>query len=120
MIQPMDGVQEQIVAALPRLRRFARTLTRSQHDADDVVQIAVERALRRIDQWQPESSLLSWLFGIVRNAWIDEARARTRRSKVLAPEEAGADIGDASAERVADLLAIQAALAQLPEEQLSA
>ena len=120
MIQPMDGVQEQIVAALPRLRRFARTLARSPHDADDLVQIAVERALRRIDQWRPDSNMLSWLFGIVRNAWIDEARARTRRSKVLLPEEAAADVGDASTERAAELLTIQAALQKLPEEQRSA
>jgi RNA polymerase sigma-70 factor (ECF subfamily) len=116
----MEGVQEQIVAALPRLRRFARTLARSPHDADDLVQIAVERALRRIDQWRPDSNLLSWLFGIVRNAWIDEARARARRSKVLLPEEAAVDVGEASTERASELLAIQAALERLPEEQRSA
>lgn len=43
----LENFQEQIVALLPRLRRFARNLVRSPHDADDVVQIAVERALDR-------------------------------------------------------------------------
>ena len=49
-----ETVQEQIVALLPRLRRFARNLVRTPHDADDMVQIAVERALLRRDQWHSD------------------------------------------------------------------
>ena len=67
-----QNVHEQIVTLLPRLRRFERNLTRNPHDADDVVQIAVERALTRSDQWQSGARLDSWVFKIVRNAWIDE------------------------------------------------
>jgi len=44
-----------IVMLLPRLRRFARNLARNPHDADDVVQIAVERALTRSDQWRSDA-----------------------------------------------------------------
>ena len=50
---------------LPRLRRFARALSRNASDADDLVQIVVERALRSAEQWQPDSRLDSWLNTIV-------------------------------------------------------
>jgi len=78
-----QNVPEQIVALLPRLRRFARNLTRDHHDADDVVQLAVERALTRLEQWDSDARLDSWMFKIVRNAWIDEVRARSRRRRFL-------------------------------------
>jgi RNA polymerase sigma-70 factor (ECF subfamily) len=117
MSQPVEALREQLVALLPRLRRFARALTRSPHDADDLVQIAVERALLRLDQWRPGSRLDSWMFGIIKNAWIDEVRARRRRDRVLAPEEAGEHIADAASESHIHRLSIEAALARLPDEQ---
>ena len=97
-----ENIHEQIVALLPRLRRFARNLVRNPHDADDVVQIAVERALLRLDQWRSDARLDSWLFKIVRNAWIDEVRARARRAKILMPEEAGEQVGEATMDREID------------------
>src|SRR5215472_6115374 len=105
-------LREQIVGLLPRLRRFARTLARNAHDADDIVQIAVERALARLDQLRPGSNLSSWLFGIIRNAWIDEVRARGRQGKIFAPEEAGAQVGEEPLGTVADTLTVQDALAR--------
>jgi RNA polymerase sigma-70 factor, ECF subfamily len=111
------NIQEQIVALLPRLRRFARNLVRDPHDADDVVQIAVERALQRLDQWRSDARLDSWLFKILRNAWIDEVRARARRAKILMPAEAGEHIGEAVMEREIDRWSAQAALSRLPEDQ---
>ncbi|HET7204904.1 MAG TPA: RNA polymerase sigma factor [Steroidobacteraceae bacterium] len=113
----VDDVHAMIVAALPRLRRFARSLSRNAHDADDLVQLAVERALRRIDQWRPEMSLVNWLFGIVRHAWLDEVRARQRRAAVFVPAEAADDVGDSSAASTVENLALQRALARLPDEQ---
>ena len=113
----VDSIQEQIVALLPRLRRFARNLVRNPHDADDVVQIAVERALQRLDQWRSDARLDSWLFKIVRNAWIDEVRSRSRRSKIFLPEEAGAEVGVSVMEGEIDRLSMEAAFARLPEDQ---
>jgi RNA polymerase sigma-70 factor (ECF subfamily) len=113
----LDQLREQIVALLPRLRRFARTLARDPHDADDLVQVAVERALARSEQLRPDSRLSSWMFGILRNAWIDEARTRVRRNRIFAPEALGENVGDASGESHADALSVQDALARLPEEQ---
>jgi RNA polymerase sigma-70 factor, ECF subfamily len=113
-------IHEQIVALLPRLRRFARNLARNPHDADDVVQIAVERALTRLDQWRSDARLDSWMFKIVRNAWIDELRSRGRRDKVFLAAEAGENVGTDSMARETDLLAVQSAMARLPQEQREA
>jgi RNA polymerase sigma-70 factor (ECF subfamily) len=110
-------LREQIVGLLPRLRRFARTVTRNPHDADDIVQIAIERALARSDQLRPDAPVANWLFGIVRNAWIDESRARGRQSKIFAPEEFGANVSDAAAGTDDDMLAVQDAVSRLPDEQ---
>jgi len=115
-----QNVHEQIVTLLPRLRRFARNLTRNPHDADDVVQIALERALTRLDQWHRDARLDSWMFKIVRNAWIDELRSRARRDKVFVGAEAGDSVGTDSMAREADLLSVQSAMARLPEDQREA
>jgi RNA polymerase sigma-70 factor (ECF subfamily) len=112
-----QNVREQIVALLPRLRRFARNLTRDPHDADDVLQIALERALARLDQWRCDARLDSWMFKIVRNAWIDELRARGRRARVFLPEAAGEGVGSSTIEHETQLLAVQSAVARLPEDQ---
>ena len=108
---------EELVALLPRLRRFARNLTRSPHDADDMVQIAVERAITRAEQRLPGTRLDGWMFKIVRNAWIDEVRSRVRREKIFAPAEAGEQIGNDAIEQEATLMSVQAAMLQLPEDQ---
>lgn len=117
MTASVDQAREWIIGLLPRLRRFARTITRNPDDADDLVQIAVERALQRFEQWRPDSRFESWMFGIVRNAWIDEVRARQRRNRVLAPEEEGEHVGGGAGEHQAEALSIHAAMAALPEEQ---
>jgi len=117
MSHSAEAVRQQLVELLPRLRRFARSLAKSPHDADDLVQLAVERALLRLDQWRIGTRLDSWMFGIIRNAWIDETRARRRRDRVLEPEEAGALVADAASDAHIHRLSVEAALAQLPGEQ---
>lgn len=116
MTVTVEQIRDQIVALLPRLRRFARTITHHVADADDVVQIAIERALQRYDQWRPELKFEGWMFGIVRNAWIDEVRARRRRDRVFAPEELGEHIADAHQEASVESLSIRRAVAALPED----
>ena len=110
----------QLVALLPRLRRFARALARDVHDADDLVQLALERALGRAGQARADAPLSSWMFGILRNAWIDELRARGRRARLFAPAEDAEQVGDDSRSAAAELLSVQEALARLPEEQRTA
>lgn len=118
--EPAATVRDNLGALLPRLRRFARALAGNAHDADDLVQVALERALTRAVQWRPEQRLEGWVFGIVRNAWIDELRARGRRQRLFAPEQAGALVGVSSIDQQVEALSVQAAMQQLPEEQRSA
>lgn len=110
-------VRAGIIDLLPRLRRFARAITRNPEDADDLVQIAVENALTRSTQWQPGSRLDSWMFRIMKNAWIDEVRARDRRDRVFAPEAAGEHIGVSVTDTQIDSLTVHAAMQQLSEDQ---
>jgi RNA polymerase sigma-70 factor (ECF subfamily) len=105
-----------IAALLPRMRRFARALTYHREDADDLVQIAMERALARSEQWEPGTRLDSWLFRIIRNAWIDEVRSRARRDELFAPEEEGEHVGDDGARAHQQQLAIRKAISLLSEE----
>lgn len=110
-------MQQEICELLPRLRRFARSLAGDPHDADDLVQASVERALARASQWRREQRLDAWMFGIVRNAWIDEARSRQRRRQVFAPAEAGEQVGSLPIEAEETTMSVAAAMARLPEEQ---
>jgi RNA polymerase sigma-70 factor, ECF subfamily len=115
MSRAVELFRDEIIALLPRLRRFARTITRNPHDADDLVQVTVERALLKFEQWEDEAKLESWVFGIMRNAWIDEVRVRARRDRTFAPAEAGENVGARTTDQ--ESIALQSALAQLPEEQ---
>ena len=108
---------EEIIQLLPRLRRFARTLAGNPHDADDLVQIAIERALARSAQLREGAPLSSWMFGILRNAWIDESRGRARRNRLFGPEELGEHVADPTGGQQAQSLMVQTAVASLPEEQ---
>jgi RNA polymerase sigma-70 factor (ECF subfamily) len=105
-----------IAKLLPRLRRFARSITFHREDADDLVQAAVERALVRSEQWEAGSRLDSWMFRIIKNAWIDEVRSRIRRERVFAPEQEGEHVGDASAEAHQDQIAIRKAMSLLSDD----
>jgi RNA polymerase sigma-70 factor (ECF subfamily) len=73
-----DDIQEQLPLLLPRLWRFAWRLTRDIHDAQDLVQRCCLRALERRAQWQPGTSMLSWLFAIEHSIWINELRRPQR------------------------------------------
>ena len=115
-VSPSD-LSAELVTILPRLRRFARALTGNPHDADDLVQVALERALARAHQLRPDAALAGWVFGILRHAWIDELRARARSERVFAPEESGQTVGDAGQGAQAEMLSVQDAMGRLPEEQ---
>jgi RNA polymerase sigma factor (sigma-70 family) len=117
MTDSSNMLRRELGALLPRLRRFGRTLARTREDADDLVQMAVERALLRAEQWQPGTRLDSWLFRIMQNAWIDELRARERRGRTFVAEEAGEHVGVGSADAQADAIAVRRAVAQLGDEQ---
>ena len=114
----MPEFRRELVQLLPRLRRFASVLTRSHDDAEDVVQAAVERALRHADSWQQGTRLDIWLYRIMQNLWRDELRAHRRRAEPLDSHAdiAGADGRDVTMRHIQSNEARQA-LDDLPEEQ---
>jgi len=79
---PVSGrFADQLITVLPRLRRFARGLSGSITDADDLVQAACERALARQHQFQEGTRFDSWMFRIVQTIWIDQVRSRDVRKE---------------------------------------
>lgn len=109
-----------LAGLLPRLRRFARALTGSAADADDLVQASIERALRSAGQFRPGTSVPSWIFRIMKNLWIDEIRARASREKLFAPEAlASSAITDGAGAMETHLHAshVQRIVSTLPEDQ---
>ena len=112
-----EEIGERIVGLLPRLRRFARSLSRNQHDADDLVQSAVERAWKNSGQLRPGANLGSWMFGIMKNAWIDDRRARGRRGEVPLPEDSGSHPAVSAADTDSALWSVSEAMSKLPEDQ---
>ena len=79
--------QEQLVLLLPRMRRFALSLTANMDKADDLVQAACERALSRKHQWQPGTRMDSWMFTIIHRLMIDNTRSMRERKPHIVFEE---------------------------------
>jgi len=120
MDAPIDTVRRQMTALLPRLRRFAVSLTGNATDADDLVQDTIERALRSLHRWEQGTRLDSWMFRIAQNLWIDAMRARKVRASVAAdPDDAENVAVDGVRDNEARLTyaATCRALQELPEEQ---
>jgi RNA polymerase sigma-70 factor, ECF subfamily len=67
-----------LVAALPRLRRYARVLTGDLHRADDLVQDTLARAWEKRRLWQAGSDLRAWLFTIMHNVYVNQFSLRQR------------------------------------------
>ena len=113
-----------MIGLLPRLRRFARGLTGSEVEADDLVQAACERAIQRIGQWQPGTRLDSWMFRIMQNLWIDTIRMGKLRGShlsVVDPEGQqvpGMDGEQATMNRLT-LEAVRRGVQRLPPDQRS-
>ncbi len=118
-----EDVRAELVALVPRLRRFAYALTGSRDEGDDLVQTACLKALTRLEQYQPGTRLDAWMFRILRTSFIDRMRARGRRAEDQ-DEDALSALSDAGrgAQAAYDrltLAAVRGAMAALPEEQRS-
>ena len=112
-----------LVAALPRLRRYARVLTGDMHRADDLVQDTLARAWEKRQLWQAGSDLRAWLFTIMHNVHVNQYSMRQRE---FAQASLDADEGPAAgweipvratqSDRV-ELAEVLAQVGRLPAEQ---
>ncbi len=117
-----EAFSDQLVASLPRLRRFARGLAGNASQADDLVQAACERALSRQHQFQEGTRFDSWMFRIVQTIWIDQIRSRDVRKEdgEIEDERFGSDEPVRRAEARLALEEVRRAAARLPAEQREA
>lgn len=106
-----------IEAEIPRLRRYARYLTRDVDRADDLVQEALTRAVAKVHTWEPGTNLRAWLFVILRNVFISELRqgAREPQSDLVADNHPSLAVKGTQDERMA-LVDLQRAFDQLSAE----
>lgn len=95
---------------------YVMTLLADRPAAEDVTALAFERAYRKQRSFDSgRGSTRGWLFGIARNAALDELRRRKRRATLAAdPEDVAAESVDDQAERLLQRAAVRAALAGLP------
>lgn len=111
-------MQQDITELLPRLRRFAYSLTGSVSDADDLLQNTVERLLAR--GLPEDADITKWAFRVCRNVWIDECRARkVRREATENPELSDGQVvnGEHQTTKVIEWSRVDAAMARLPQDQ---
>lgn len=78
--------RRQLLDALPRLRRYTRSLAFDAAVADDLAQTTVERALSHWHQFDQRRDMLVWLLSIAHNAHLDNRR-RDGRLAVTDPGE---------------------------------
>ena len=117
----MADIYSEIEAEIPRLRRYARALTRDVAAADDLVQDCLTRALGKLHLWQKGTDLRAWLFTILHNQYVNYVRRSVRE---------GASVGLSDGEPLLtrapqqgqrlELRDLERAIAKLPEEQQSA
>ncbi|WP_210398207.1 RNA polymerase sigma factor [Motiliproteus sediminis] len=119
-----DAKLEQAMVALqPKLRRFAYGLSGSPDTANELVQCTYERALTRLDQWQPGTRLDSWMYRILQSIWLNQIRAGKVRGAHLDPIEPDTQGCEMPARRLEAgmmLETVQRCMWQLPEEQRAA
>lgn len=113
---PMHALDEQLRELIPRLRRFAVSLTRHASSADDLVQSTLERAIIRWDDKRLEGDLRAWLFSILYRQFLD-AHRRSRRYARMLDFFTGRDDAEPSVERTVMAQATLQAFDQLNTEQ---
>jgi RNA polymerase sigma-70 factor (ECF subfamily) len=114
----MNDFGRLIEAEIPRLRRYARALTRDVARADDLVQSCLARALAKQHLWQPGTDLRAWLFTILHNQHVNDVRRSVREGVAVAIEEMAPVLSvGPRATAALELRDLEAAIAKLAPEQ---
>lgn len=110
-------IDDQLRELLPRLRRFARWLTRDPSSADDLVQSTLERSLSRWNSRRDDTALRPWLFAIAYRQFLDGKRRAHRQARMLERLRGSTPTEQPSLEREVIAQSVVQALDQLPEAQ---
>jgi RNA polymerase sigma-70 factor (ECF subfamily) len=114
----MTDFGRMLEAEIPRLRRYARALTRNLSSADDLVQSCLVRAVAKQHLWQPGTDLRAWLFTILHNQHVNDVRRSVREGANVSIEDAAPVLTVRSnAVEVLQLRDLEIALGKLAPEQ---
>jgi RNA polymerase sigma-70 factor, ECF subfamily len=114
----MADLRERIEAEIPRLRRYARALTRDIVAADDLVQDCLVRSLAKLHLWKEGTDLRAWLFTILHNQYVNQVRRAVREGAAVSVSETEPSLTSAADQgKRLELRDLDRALARLPEEQ---
>jgi RNA polymerase sigma-70 factor (ECF subfamily) len=105
-----------IIEHIPRLRRYARALVGDRYIADDLVQDTLERAWNKFYLWRPGSDLRAWLFTIMHNVFVNQARRRRYETEQTVEEMPAVAARGTQAQQL-ELQDVDRALRILPAEQ---
>ncbi|MDQ1078802.1 sigma-70 family RNA polymerase sigma factor [Pseudoroseomonas cervicalis] len=115
----MAPIEDELLACLPDLRAYARSLTRNRHDADDLVQDAVVRMLNSADRFQPGTNFKAWAFTILRNRFLNEFVAKRRLTREMDDSELERITVSARQDEGLELSDFQRIFHRLPEDHRS-
>jgi RNA polymerase sigma-70 factor (ECF subfamily) len=114
----MADIYRRIEAEIPRLRRYARALTRDVSAADDLVQDCLARALSKVHLWQAGTDLRAWLFTILHNQYVNHVRRAVREGAAVGLSETEPLLtSQPNQNKRLELRDLERAIAKLPEEQ---
>lgn len=112
----MEDESIQLVACIPRLRRYARALLANRAAADDLVQDTMERAWRKLSLWRRGTDMRAWLFSIMHNLYIDQVRKSSIQTETFDDNTPQPAVDAPHMERL-QLRDLESALCMLPAEQ---
>jgi RNA polymerase sigma-70 factor (ECF subfamily) len=110
----------EMLAAVPRLRAFAMSLSGNMDRADDLVQETLTRALANFDSFQPGTNLTAWLFTILRNHFYSEYRKRRREVEDVDGKHSGSLKSQPEQFGHVEMEEFRTALDKLPDDQREA
>lgn len=112
-----SGITGELLAThVPRLRRYARALTRNAQAADDLVQDCLERAWRKAHHWEPGTDLRAWLFTLMHNLHVNTLLRNRPDTEPMAHNDYQ-DPRPQAPDAALDLRDLEQGLAQLSAEQ---
>ena len=114
----MNEVAELIEEHVPALQRYARALSRNAIAADDLVQDCVVRALTKAQLYKPGTNLRAWLFTILHNLHVSEARRNAKWKQPADPDAALQKLSVPASQPASVMLrAVGKAMTALPDHQ---
>jgi RNA polymerase sigma-70 factor (ECF subfamily) len=117
----MSDFHRRLEEQIPRLRRYARALTRDASRADDLVQDTLLRALAKQHLWEAGTNLRAWLFTLMHNQHVNDVRRSNRDGgNVDVSEMASVLVANTDPTASRQLRELERGLGLLPTEQREA